>query len=264
MPEAELKSSLSVLRAADETTPEQGSALLDSSLTVAREIGLLNRAEKSSHVAVESALAEGLSAHGTWSWFRGELLDRMLRHALDSERHGGKVPDLILGLTWFLQLSPLKPPLLDWNAGPYTLVRKYGVQEVISTGEQWRAFQRWAVALGLARRCDQPNARVLIPDASTAVSDQFAYLPAASSARDWLTALRRRLPILGEVSLTDRLPTASSGWSDLPTGLVLGLLKLEKQGLLKLQPSDDSSDVVAIGLGPSVRQIGRISRVEQS
>ena len=260
MPEADLKSSLSVLRAMDETTAEQGSALLDSSLTVARDIGLLNRVEKSSRLVVDSTLAEGLSAGGTWSWFRGELLDRMVRHALDSVENGGKVPDLILGLMWFLQLSPLMPPFLDWNAGPYTLVRRYAMQDVISTGEQWRAFQRWAVALGLARRCDQPNARVLIPDASTAVSDQLDKLPTTATARDWHIALLRLLPILGEANLTDRLPTASGGWSNLPPGLVLGLLKLERQGVLKLEPSDDSSDVVAIGLGSLVRQIGRVSR----
>lgn len=260
MPEAELKSSLSLLRAADETTAEQGSALLDSSLTVAREVGLLNRVEKSSRLVVDSNLAERLSADSTWSWFRGELLDRMVRHALDSVTNGGKVPDLILGLTWFMQLSPLKPLLLDWNAGPFSLVRQYGVQEVISTVEQWRAFQRWAVALGFGRRFDQPNARVLIPDASTAVSDRLDELPIAATARDWHAALLRRLPILGEPTMTDHLPTASGGWSNLPPGLVLGLLKLERQGVLKLEPSDDSSDVVAIGLGSSVRQIGRVSR----
>jgi len=260
MPEAELKSSLSVVRATDKGTADQGGALLESSLTVARELGLVNRVEESLRLVVESTLAEGLSADGTWSWFRGELLDRMVRHAVDGVENGGKVPDLILGLTWFLQLSPLKPVLLDWNAGPYSLVRQYGVQEVISTAEQWRAFQRWAVALGLARRFDQPNARVLIPDASTAVFDQLDALPIAATARDWHTALLRRLPILGEPSMTDRLPAASRGWSNLPPGLVLGLLKLERQGVLKLEPSDDSSDVVAIGLGSSVRQIGRVSR----
>jgi hypothetical protein len=261
--ESDLKRSLRAFHSSMGGTGEQGSALLDSSLVVAREIGLLNRCTNSSHLVVDSILVEGLSAGETWPWFRGHLLDRMVAHALASAAVDGKVPDLILGLTWLQQLSPLKPPLLDWNSGPYTLVRQYGMQEILSTEEQWRAFQRWAVALGLARRCDQPNARVLIPDAGIAVSDRLNQLPSTASAREWIAALLACLPIVGDPSLTDRLPDSSSSWSNLPPGLVLGLLKLEKNDVLKLEPSDDSSDVVAIGLGPSIRQIGRVSVGEQ-
>jgi hypothetical protein len=100
---------------------------------------------------------------------------------------------------------------------------------------------------------------VLIPDASTAIADQLDNLPAAGTAREWLTALQNRLPVAGARLLIDHLPRGGDTWSELPPGVMMGLLKLEAAGVVALESSDDARDVIAVGLGTSVKQVGRIS-----
>jgi hypothetical protein len=262
--EEDLRRSLQVLRSSD-TSQSEASAVLKASLEVGAAIGVIARSEASSTWIADPDIANGLqSGDGDlWPWFRGELLHRMMRHALVNLEAEGEVPDLILGLTWFLQLSPLNPLKLDWGAGPEPLVRALEFKAV-ERSEQWRPFQRWALALGLARRCDQDSAKVLIPDASTAITDQIQHLPTAGSARDWLSALRNRLPVLGSPVLVEQLPRGGNAWSDLPPGVVIGLLKLEKVDVLLLEPSDDAAEIVALGLRASTRQVGRISRRSKS
>jgi hypothetical protein len=255
--ENDLQRSLQVLRSSD---PSQAgmSAVLKASLTVGESLGVVTHDKMSSTWAADEEIASALGSDGDqWLWFRGELVHRMMLHALD-QNDDGQVPDLILGLTWFLQLSPLKPLQTKWGAGTESKIQTLGF-EAVSRSEQWRPFQRWALSLGFARRSDQPNAKVLIPDASTAIADQLSHLPAASTARDWLAALHVRLPVAGARVLIDRLPQGSDTWSELPPGVTMGLLKLEAAGVLALEPSDDAGDVIALGLGTSARQVGRIS-----
>jgi hypothetical protein len=204
-------------------------------------------------------MAKGLNKSGDqWPWFRGELLRRIAAHGLLQLETEGSAPDLVLGLTWFLQNNPLEPIPTAWGVGPEPLVQSLNFQ-ALARSEQWRPFQRWALALGLARRSDQGSARVIMPDASTAIADQLPQLPAAARATDWLSALRMRLPVLGDKRLLDSLPQGGTAWKELPPGVALGLLKLEKSGLLVLEPSDDASDVIAFGLGATSRQVGRIT-----
>ncbi|ORA15574.1 hypothetical protein BST16_09205 [Mycobacterium asiaticum DSM 44297] len=221
---------------------------------------MIARDETSSTWIADTDIAEGLQAGDgdLWPWFRGELLHRMMHHALVNLEKDGEVPDLVLALTWFLQLSPLSPLKLDWGAGPEPLIQALGF-DAVQNSTQWRAFQRWALSLGLARRSDQVSAKVLIPDASTAIADQVPHLPTAGSARDWLSVLQDRLPVLGSPILLAELPRGGDAWSGLPPGVIIGLLKLEKAEVLLLEASDDAAEIVALGLGVSTRQVGRIS-----
>lgn len=255
-PQSELQRSLQVLRPSGPSQTDT-SAVLDTSLAVGLGIGILNHDQASSSWTVNSEMAAVLREdEDLWTWFRGELVHRMMKHALDNT--DGNVPDLILGLTWFLQVSPLKPLPTAWGAGTEGMVRSLGFESV-SRSEQWLPFQRWALSLGFARRSEQASAKVLIPDTSTAINDQLGHLPSASTAREWVKALQSRLPVAGAQALTDQLPKGGEGWSDLPQSLKLGLLKLEAAGVLALEPSDDARDVIAVGLGGSKRQVGRIS-----
>lgn len=257
--EAELLQALQVLRTSG-NSPDEAGSVLTASLAIAGGIGAIARESASSPWTVEPDLAKRLQAEGDqWPWFRGELLHRMTWDGLRELEIGGKVPDLILGLTWFLQLSPLSPLQLSWGAGPEPLVTAINF-DAVSRSDQWRPFQRWALALGLARRSDQGSAKALIPDASTAIADQLSFLPAVASATEWLAALRKRLPVLGSTTLLEQLPKGGATWDELPAGVVVGLLKLEKAGVLSLEPSDDAADVIALGLGTSTRQVGRILR----
>jgi hypothetical protein len=256
--EDELRHALQLLRTTGHSPDESGS-VLTACLTIGAGLGAIARETASSPWTVEAGLGKGLLADGDhWPWFRGELLRRITQHGLSELEREGKAPDLILGLTWFLQLSPLNPLQLSWAGGPEPLVMALSF-EAVSNPEQWRPFQRWALALGLARRSDFGRARVLIPDATAAISDQLPYLPASTSAADWLAALRKRLPVLGATTLLEQLPQGGPTWDKLAPGVVIGLLKLEKAGILSLQPSDDASDVISLDLGSSTRQVGRIS-----
>ena len=257
--EDDLLRALQVLRTSGDSPDEAGS-VLTASLAIGDGLGAIARKGVSAPWIVEADLAQRLRADGDqWPWFRGELLHRLTWNGLHELQTDGRVPDLILGLTWFLQLSPLSPPQLDWREGPEPLVNELNFQAV-SRSDQWRPFQRWALALGLARRSDQGRARVLIPDASTAIADQLPFLPPVASATEWLAAVRRRLPVLGATTLLEQLPKGGTTWYQLPPGLVIGLLKLEKAGVLALESSDDAADVIALGLGTPTRQVGRISR----
>lgn len=254
----DLQASLEVLRSLN-STRDEASAVFKASLTVGEGLGLVSRSDSRSPWMANMDIAKALRTEGdTWPWFRGELLFRIGSHALKALEEDKKVPDLALGLTWFLQQSPLRPLHLTWGLGPEKALTDIGF-EAVSGKAQWRPFGRWALATGLARRCDHRGARVLIPDASTAISDQFAHLPKAANAQEWLSALQARLPIFGVPSLLKELPQGGRDWQALPPGVVIGLLKLERASVLSLEPSDDAADVVAIGFGQANRQVGRIS-----
>jgi hypothetical protein len=254
----DLRESLEVLRSLN-SSKDEVSAVLKSSLAIGEGLGLIARDGSRGPWSIEGGIAERLRSDiESWPWFRGELLYRIGQHALSAVAKGGKAPDLAIGLSWFLQLDPLGPPPLAWGAGPERMVREIGF-ESISRSDQWRPFRRWALATGLARICEFRGAKVLIPDASTAIADQFENLPLAASARDWLSALQARLPFLGSPELVSQLPQGGKDWLSPAPGAVLGLLKLEQAKVLKLEPSDDAADVVAVGLNSGRRQIGRIS-----
>jgi hypothetical protein len=256
--EEDLRGSLQLGRAGRNPSDEAG-AVLVASLAIGDGLGVIVRENTSSPWKVDADLAARLRTPGDqWSLFRGELVRRIAHQGMRELETNGKAPDLVLGLAWFLQLDPLSPLHTDWGTGPEPLIDALAF-DAVSRSEQWRPFQRWAVALGLAHRSDTAAAKVLIPDATTAIADQLPLLPASGTAREWLSALRERMPLFGSPTLLEALPKGGPIWDELPPGVVLGLLKLERAGLLSLQASDDALDVVSVGLGSSTRQVGRIA-----
>lgn len=254
--EGELRLELQALRTLA-TGSDDAAAVFTDSLSVASGLGIVGSDSKQRLRVVEDVFREGLRAEGdTWSWFRGRLLHRIAQRGLDQLEADGKLPDLVLALAWLLQMDPLNPLALDWGAGPEPVVRGLNF-EAVANSTQWRGLQRWALALGLARRADVGNAKVLVADASTAIEDQIWALPADAPADRWLEELRRQVPMLGSRRILAQLPSGRS-WDAVPLGLVLGLHKLEKAKRLALEPSDDGSHVVPIGLSTNPRQVGRI------
>lgn len=255
--EEELRRSLQLLRSGSNSS--EAAAVLTATLAIGDGLGIIGRETASSPWKVDNDLTKHLQGDGDgWPWFRGELLRRMSQQGVNELESDGKTADLILGLTWFMQLDPLSPVQTDWAKGPEPLVDAITF-DAVSRSEQWRPFLRWAVALGLARRSETGVAKVIFPDATTAITDQLPSLPASGSAREWLSSLRERLPILGSPALLGALPKGGPAWAELPPGVVLGLLKLEKAGVVSLESSDDASDVISVGLGSSARQVGRIT-----
>lgn len=253
--ESDLAQALQELRKSDS---DDSSGVLTASLAVGRGLGLLEREGRPPRWRLSSAGARHLKGKlADWTAFRAELAHQVATGALAEEKYRNGPPDLVLGLAWFLQSDPLDPPSMDWTVGTEARAREIGLQ-ALDTAEQWRAFQRWAVGLGMARRSGRAgNLSRLIPDASTAIADQFGSLPRDAAAREWLAALRARLPVLGDSETLKFLPKGPK-WDSLPGGVALGLLKLESAGLLSLKSSDDASDVIVVGLGEVKRQVGRV------
>jgi hypothetical protein len=236
-----------------------------SSLKVAVGIGMVFE-DAGSAMSVDPAIAEGLKAAGGsgTEWFRGELLRRINSESMTALAHNEKAADLVLGITWLLQQDPLKPLGSQFGNGAEKTLGELAhadgtLVRAVDNQEQWRSFQRWIFALGLARNVDVPGAKVVVADASTAIADSLGHLPASERAEDWLAELRRCLPIFGASSLLAALPTPRAGWHDLPPAVSLGLLKLEKRGVLTMESADDGRGVVTVGLGDSARQVGIIT-----
>ncbi|WP_342660845.1 hypothetical protein Rruber_01404 [Rhodococcus ruber] len=235
------------------------SSVLSSSLKVGEGVGIIQWESDSGNWSASPDIGQNLrDREESWPWFRGELLHRINRHAVQELTDGGKAPDLAVGLTWLMQLNPLEPMPSAWRSGPEDHFNALG-WSAIQRSEQWLPFRRWAVALGLARVSDVGKAKVVIPDATTAITDQLSHLPSAGNAKEWLNVLQIRLPIFGASKLLGQLPRGGTAWSQLPAAVSLGLLKLESAGILNLQPSDDAADIVTIGLDAVGRQVGRIT-----
>lgn len=262
---AELRHGLRPLpehRAEDEQA--KGTDALASSLKVAVGIGVVLE-DANSVWSVDPAIAEALKAarDSDIGWFRAELLRRINSEAMTALANNEKAADLVLGMTWFLQQDPLKPLGSQFGNGAERTLGELAhtdgtLVHAVENQEQWRSFQRWIFALGLARNVDVPGVKVVVADASTAIADSLGHLPANERADEWLTELRRHLPIFGASSLMAALPTPRAGWNDIPLAVSLGLLKLERQGVLTMESADDGRGVIMIGLGGSARQVGII------
>jgi hypothetical protein len=236
------------------------SNIVKSCLAVGANLGLLSGVNEPKVWMVDSAVSTILTQEvDKWGSFRADLLRRICEHAGASIE---EVSDLALGLTWFLQSNPTSPIHLSWHGFteiPAKASTNRGSKDpAINNGEQWVAFQRWALELGVARKVDDSSCKVLIPDASTAIRDQLPFLPIESRAKGWVDSLLERLPILGHKSFRAFLPDTNYAETEaLAPALSLGLLKLEKQGIIKLSGADDGEGVLVLGLS-SGRQVGRI------
>lgn len=237
---------------------------LASSLQVAVGIGMVLEAADSAW-AVDPVIAGGLEAAGDrgTEWFRGELLRRINAEAMMALARREKAADLVLGMAWLLQQDPLNP--LGSNFGSDAektlgaLAHADGtLVHAVENQEQWRSFRRWIFALGLARNVEVSGTKVVVADASTAIADSLGNLPAGGRAESWLAELRRHLPIFGASSLLAALPTPRMGWHEIPPAVSLGLLKLEKRGVLRMESADDGRGVVTVGFGKTMRQVGII------
>jgi hypothetical protein len=167
-------------------------------------------------------------------------------------------------MTWMMQQDPLKPLGTVFGNGAEGTIAKLALADgtavkAVENEEQWRSFLRWIHALGLARTVDAGRTKVVVADASTAIADSLGQLPWSGRAEDWLGQLRSRLPIFGAAALLAELPTPRAGWHEMPPAVSLGLLKLEKRGVIKMESADDGRGVITVGLGGSARQVGIIT-----
>lgn len=260
--EDDLRRSLQSLRASAEDSTD-ATPVLDATLNVGHGLGMIQKGASENHWQLQHDLVLDLfSGRNEWEQFRSYLLRAVAVDALRAVAANEAPPDLAIAMTWFMQLDPRTPIDRQWSPAVESLVRA-GTSEAVANSTQWNSFQRWLLALGLARRSDVGKAKVITPDPSTAVADQLPHLPPTASAREWLMGLHERLPVLGAPPLLERLPIERGDARSVPLGLQLGLMKLELAGVLLLEPSDDSSAVVTLDLESQSRQVGRITVTER-
>jgi hypothetical protein len=257
--EAVLRRDLQPLRA----KPTGGGDVVRSSLDIGTGLRVLQAGPRA-RLTVDPVVAVRLATPSDrdWEWFRAELLRRISQQAASAVASKAVPSDLAVGMTWFLQLDPLKPLAQSWGDGAEQALTGLRLK-AIERSEQWRPFRRWVGALGLARevRVGRGSGWV-VPDASSAIADQLADLPQEARAQKWLAALTSKVPVLGASALLSTLPARPNGWSEVPPSVALGLLKLEKSGVIRMGASDDASDIVTVGLGGNTRQVGTITVVE--
>lgn len=254
----ELQRALQPLRLS--STESDVSSVLSTSLTVGKYLGVIEQDPESSGWTVNDHVGQHLrSGEWVWPWFRGELLQRINERGLEQIRTKNRPSDLVVGLTWLMQMDPLDPLRHKWSDGPESYFNSLGWR-AIQNDEQWRPLIRWAISLGLARLSPmrKGRARVVVPDATTAIMDQLIHLPTMNSGNDWLGALRKRIPIFGSAEFLGQLPQGGTDWMSLPPAVSLGLLKLEVTGSITLESSDDATEIVIVGLDERTRQVGRI------
>ena len=112
--EGDIIDALQVLRRSAGSSDESA-AVFTASRSVGQGLGIIQRLDETAPLRVEADMARGLNHTGDqWPWFRGELLHRIAAHGLRQVETEGSAPDLVLGLTWFLQNSPLRPIPTAW------------------------------------------------------------------------------------------------------------------------------------------------------
>src|SRR5690606_16882387 len=126
----------------------------------------------------------------------------------------------------------------------------------IVNGTQWRAFRRWAIALGFATEAKGPSdrSRRLIPDATLAVSDSLPPAGLGLRARQFAQQLSARLPVIdgGALESVARdLGVRYDARGDAAFGPVVGyaLERLEHRGWIRLKRGDDAAGRLSYRLG---------------
>ena len=114
--------------------------------------------------------------------------------------------DFVRAMCWFLAQDPLGPPFAFGRKGSAADVERLqrqqltGGRAVVTNTTRWADFERWACALGMARRIPLKNSSFLSPDPTDAISEELADVIEPGNwypINDILDRLARRLPIIG-------------------------------------------------------------------
>ena len=191
------------------------------------------------------------------------LLLRCLGEKAMKDLDGGDQPsDVALALTWLLRQDPLAPFPTAWSEGPEAAVRQAKVDTLVNNPEQWRAFMRWARALGLAHRAETGRRKQLIVDPTQALSDVLHAMPSQAPADQWFRRLYSNVPVFGEPRLIAELPPTDASTPEVPVPIALAMQKLARIGRLQLVASSDARDAVVLRLGRREQRISEVHIME--
>lgn len=195
--------------------------------------------------------------------FRSLVLRLLSARALQEARVGKTPSDVALALSWVLLRDPLDPLSANWNKGPEAAFEDAGMHPAVDSAEQWRAFRRWARALGIATVA-QGNGQeaYLLVDPTRALLDVLERLPQHERAEQWFRQVHEILPVLGHPILVSALPKGSARPQGIPASLALAAQKLKRQGVLHLDPSADASEAAVLRIGSQSWRIGEVRVAE--
>jgi hypothetical protein len=230
---------------------------LRASLTVARDIGLLNSpAEfRADTLTVRCQLSE-LTRSQRDRWysdpvkFRALVRSALLAKAVDDIASNQTPSDVAVGLAWLLAQDPARPPALAHRAGPGVALAAQKLDSFVGTEEQWRALLRWAQALGCATVASSSSQarRFVLPDPTNAIREELpAIRPDGLTAAEFREALVQSLPVLDGGSISDymrsvRAPSADP-WGDAMAGpaFSFALRRLQNRHVIRLLPEADAT-----------------------
>jgi hypothetical protein len=239
---------------------------LPASLDVAADLGLITKltsgkdpdwdvgpaltASRDPAAATESATAfRPLAAHA---------LNERARECVKQQQDPS---DVAKGLVWLLGRDALAS--ISWDdEDAETVASDLKKAKVIENLTQWRAFRRWCVALGYGHQLGLGGRRVLSVSSVAALADFTSSREGATPAKQFIAELLEAVPVLGHPSLINTLPEKGRPqWQGSASSVIAeGLLQLEAQKLVDLQPGDDSENVVQ--LAPSDDESRAIRSVE--
>lgn len=227
-------------------TPGADNALR-STLSVGSHIGLVQQHgdDEIWQLSIDLGDAAALDRH---DHFRDLVRRALLDQAVSDASSGSEASDVSIGLAWLCSLDPTRPLAWGWDDGPEDQLRAIGSEWIVN-GTQWRAFRRWAIALGFAveGKGATERARRLIPDPTAAIA---RCLPAASDeiipARQFAEHLSERLPVIDGGSLERAARDAGVRYDtrgDATLGPVVGhsLERLHYRGWIRLRKRDDAA-----------------------
>ena len=173
----------------------------NATLVVGADIGLLGADGSNGEWRILEQERVSADAFESPDRFRSLVRRALLQRAVREHEAGGEASDVAVGLAWLSSLDPSRPLLWGWDGdgGPEQTIRKLRLTDVIVNETQWRAFRRWAIALGFAvasNPAPPPNTPLqrLIPDPTVAIADCLPQMPRSLSARAFVDALAAEVP----------------------------------------------------------------------
>ena len=184
--------------------------------------------------------------------------------------------DFVRAMCWFLAQDPLGPPFAFGRKGSAADVERLQRQQlggrvVVTNITRWADFERWACALGMARRIPLKNALFLSPDPTDAISEELADAVEPGKwypINDVLDRLARQLPIVGpgilRSQMLEQLRAAPGGVGERtedPT-LSQAIIVLAQKQLLEFKALSDAAHQRLLWDRPAPQSITHLRLLE--
>jgi hypothetical protein len=231
-----------------------GSTALLATLRVGRDIGLLERlgttrtSDESANWALRPpVLDQSEEWYSDPVRFRGLVRRALLAKAADDIDVDETPSDVAVGLAWLLAHDPVRPLPQAFGDGPERALNDQKLDSYIASPEQWRAFYRWAVALGCAEYSQIGNRRLILPDPTAALAEELPPIPPAGMpAREFHTVVGKALPVLDGGLISEFMRRERAECAD-PRGdamvgpaFSLALRRLKGRGVIGLEREADA------------------------